>query len=194
MKRHQTLMHMGKTIRENLLEVLESGRERPGQLRAPICATALTPGNRRRCTLSNNGIRRGVAKRVEAAAEGSAICRGSFQDLLAGVTRGQGEWRRQFPCSAFWLSILVLSSSLSFSVSFLSLILSTLALFSLKIFTCTKQRPEFWRTSSKMRQSSPLVMLERTDSSSKGKSNHHRAQGWGRTWADRLVETGCPSI
>ena len=114
MKRHRTLMHMGKTIRESLLEALESGREGPGQLRAPICATAQAPGNKRRCTLSSNGIRRGVAKRVEAATEGSAIRRGSFQDLLAGVTRGQGEWRRQFPCSVFWLSILVLSSSLSF--------------------------------------------------------------------------------
>lgn len=62
------------------------------------------------------------------------------------------------PGSQFWCSPVVWA----FSVSFLSLILPTLALFSLKIFTCTKQRPEFWRASRKMRQNSTLVMLERT--------------------------------
>lgn len=81
-------MHTGKQIKESLVLGPGSSREGPGHLQAPICTTAWAPGERGACTLSNKGINTRMAKRIEAATEGSSVWRRALQNLLAGSSQG----------------------------------------------------------------------------------------------------------
>lgn len=97
MRKHQTLMHVGKEIRGSPLEVLES--EDLEQLWAPNCHSPDPSGEK--VHSQQQWYKGELQPRKESQLQRQIHLQKILRDLLAGSHQGPGEWRRQFPRSEF---------------------------------------------------------------------------------------------